>query len=361
MTGLFRMDGENRAGGGIRIGPDAARSALLHFISISFLVLLFARPVLARSFPAEKIYNSESKDVVFVLALNSAGNGMQGAGSIISSRGLILTNAHVVIDKATKEPYSNIRVYFKPAEVTGDLSADLVNWQQARVLAFDTTLDLAVLKTGGLPDGAGKITLENSRRVMVGEPVIAIGHPEDGGLWSLTYGRISGQIANEGNVAGKDVFQTDTAINPGNSGGPLLDRYGYMVGINSNIARRGQGGLALTGINFAIKASVAKKWLKQNGIEVAYGKIPAAVSAPQALESEKTTFDLGHENHQSPSTAGPKAVESGPQPQPQTVLSKKPGSRILTPIRPYTKDQVWKQVSGQLEDMMDEMQKELNK
>src|SRR5206468_6675576 len=89
----------------------------------------------------------------------------------------------------------------------------------------------------------------------------AIGHPEHGAKWSLTTGRIGGEWANFEGVTGKDVYQMETSVNRGNSGGPLLDGNGYMVGINTAIARRSEDGLAITGINFALKSSVVRAWI----------------------------------------------------------------------------------------------------
>jgi serine protease Do len=51
--------------------------------------------------------------------------------------------------------------------------------------------------------------------------VVAIGHPEQGGLWTLTTGVISAEIDNFNGVKGKQVFHTETGLNRGNSGGPL--------------------------------------------------------------------------------------------------------------------------------------------
>ena len=104
---------------------------------------------------------------------------------------------------------------------------------------------------------------------MVGDPVLAIGHPESGGLWSLTSGRIGSIIKNQSGIKGKHVFQTETSLNRGNSGGPLLDGNGDMVGVNTNISRRSSDGLAITGINFAVQSNVLRDWLRVGGISLA--------------------------------------------------------------------------------------------
>jgi serine protease Do len=214
---------------------------------------------------------------------------MVGSGSIIEP-GTVITNAHVIYDKSTSSLWTNIRVYLKPDFVTGKFSTDLVNRHKATVIAYDTELDLAVLKVEGLPSDNGIIEIGNSEEIKIGEEVVAIGHPEQGGLWTLTYGRISGEIKNQTNISGKNVFQTDTSLNRGNSGGPLLDRRGYMIGINSAAARLGEDNMPISGINFAIKSSVVKKWLDRQRIFIAYGKKALySESTPQVVASENIT------------------------------------------------------------------------
>ncbi|MCK4910021.1 MAG: trypsin-like peptidase domain-containing protein [Thermodesulfovibrionales bacterium] len=241
---------------------------------VIILGMALAAP-LVHGFPAVQVYQETVGSVVLIVASSGgSGGSMMGTGSIITDNGLVITNAHVIVDTGTGKPLSKIRVYTKPAEVTGDLRRDLANPHEATVAAYDSDMDLAVLKVKGLSSAQGIITLANAREIMVGEEVVAIGHPEQGGLWTLTYGRISSQIANQSKVKGKDVFQTDTSLNRGNSGGPLLDRRGYMVGVNTNIARRGSGDLAITGVNFARKSSVVTAWLGKQGVKVAYGTEP---------------------------------------------------------------------------------------
>ena len=118
--------------------------------------------------------------------------------------------------------------------------------------------------------GITPITFADSNEVMIGDAVLAIGHPENGGMWSLTSGRIGALIKNQGGVHGKHVFQTETALNRGNSGGPLLDSLGMMVGVNTSIARMSKDGMAITGINFAVQSNVVLKWLSKQAISVRY-------------------------------------------------------------------------------------------
>jgi S1-C subfamily serine protease len=63
------------------------------------------------------------------------------------------------------------------------------------------------------------------------------------------------------------AIQTDASINPGNSGGPLLDKYGKMIGINSQILGPSGGSV---GVGFAIPVSIAKRVIPQL---IQYGEV----------------------------------------------------------------------------------------
>lgn len=147
----------------------------------------------------------------------------------------------------------------------------------------------------------------------------------------MTYGRISGEMRDYQGIPGKDMYQTDTSINRGNSGGPLLDGRGYMVAINSNIARVGKDGLPITGINFAIKSSVAKRWFEEKGYKVSYGR--RSISGQQEVSREK------------------ESKEDGPKDQ----------ERFLIQKRPYDYDAILKAAEKELEEMMEEMRGKIRK
>lgn len=290
------------------------------FLLFIVILILFQSPSFAEDFAIE-VYQHKSKAVVFIVGRSAGKSPMVGAGSVIASSGIIVTNAHVVIDKSISEPFSNINVYLKPDKVTGSQKKDLVNAYTAVVKAFDADLDIAVIQVENIPNDIAPIELADPDEIKVGEEVVAIGHPEQGGFWTLTYGRISGEIADQKGVEGKDVYQTDTSVNRGNSGGPLLDKRGYMVGINTNIARLGAGNLPITGVNFALKSAVVRRWLASRGIEVRYGsKSPYEDTAIAAADKRRM-----------------------------------PDDRILTPRNPYKVDDLFKEVESDLEDMMEEM------
>ena len=161
-----------------------------------------------------------------------------GSGVVVSKDGYILTNAHVVQDgKAEK------------------IDVLLTNGKKssAKLLWYDTTLDLAVIKTD--LTGLKPVEMGDSDKVQIGDKAIAIGNPLGLDLQStLTSGYISGKdrtITLQNGLQMDGLMQTDAAINSGNSGGGLFDQEGKLIGINTAKA-------SAEGIGFTIPINVAK-------------------------------------------------------------------------------------------------------
>lgn len=225
-----------------------------------------------------QIYKHYGKAVVLVFATDGSAQGSAGTGSVITEDGQVITNAHVVSKNG--RPYKRLFVYLKPDKLRGSMKYDLKHRYQATLMDMNKDLDLALLKIVNPPKDLASIRFVNPDDVEIGEPVVAIGHPETGGLWTLTTGSISSVIADFQGVTGKDVFQTEASVNRGNSGGPLLNAYGHMVGINTCISRKAADGLAITDINFSLKSSVAVEWLERRKLmKLAYVK-PDYLSGP---------------------------------------------------------------------------------
>ena len=152
-----------------------------------------------------EIYEQTASAVVMVMGHSDGGkSGSGGTGSIIQADGTVLTNAHVVIEERTGKPYPRLSVFLKPARVTGDSKVDLSRMFRARVVAYSQPLDLALLKLEGVTDPLPVVTVSESGRSRIGDHVVAIGHPEQGGLWTLTTGVISAEVDNFNGVKGKD-------------------------------------------------------------------------------------------------------------------------------------------------------------
>ncbi len=157
-----------------------------------------------------------------------------GSGFIIDSKGIVITNAHVVNDADTVIVKLNDQ-----KEI------------QAEVLGVDKRTDVAVLKIKA--DNLPQVKIGDPGKLKVGEWVAAIGSPF--GLEStMTVGVVSALGRNLPQENYVPFIQTDVAINPGNSGGPLFNTSGEVVGINSQIYSRTGGYM---GLSFAIPIDVA--------------------------------------------------------------------------------------------------------
>ena len=168
-----------------------------------------------------------------------------GSGSVIDSRGYILTNFHVIADAQ---------------KVTVNFGGDKV--YPATVVGGDQNTDLAVIKIEPPAEGLTVVPLGDSDRLTVGQKVLAIGNPFRLDRTQTT-GVISGlqrPIRARNNVPIDAAIQTDASINPGNSGGPLLDKFGRMIGINSQILSPAGGSV---GVGFAIPVNTAKRVVPQ--------------------------------------------------------------------------------------------------
>lgn len=200
-----------------------------------------------------EVYKSLSPGVAFITSTSyqqdffgdvEEGKGT-GSGSVIDARGYILTNNHVIEDaQKLTVSFGNDKTY--PATVVGR----------------DPDTDLAVIKIEPPASGLTVVPLGDSDKLSVGQKVLAIGNPF--GLdRTLTTGVISGlqrPIRARNNRVIEGAIQTDASINPGNSGGPLLDKYGKMIGINSQILAPAGGSV---GVGFAIPVSIAKRVIPQ--------------------------------------------------------------------------------------------------
>lgn len=187
----------------------------------------------------------------------------EGSGFIVSSDGVILTNAHVVDGASSVNVKLTDKREFK-----------------AKVIGVDRPSDVAVLKIDAtnLPT----VKLDPADDVKVGEWVLAIGSPY-GFENSATSGIVSAKSRTLGDASYVPFIQTDVAVNPGNSGGPLFNLRGEVVGINSQIYTRTGG---YEGLSFAIPINMAlqvKDQLLQHG-SVTRGHLGVTIqSVNQAL------------------------------------------------------------------------------
>jgi len=200
---------------------------------------------------AHTIYERAAPGVVSILASTpSTGlfGGTQsdsGSGIIVSARGLILTNNHVV-SGATR--------------ITVQFGGSGGPTRLARIVGVDASDDLALLSVTRAGLTLSPLRFGSSAGVRVGDPAFAIGNPYTFDQ-TLTVGVISAlnrTITSPDGASITGVIQTDAALNPGNSGGPLLDSAGRVIGVNSQIATDPSGFAqqgSNSGIGFAIPSS----------------------------------------------------------------------------------------------------------
>src|SRR5271165_2807655 len=170
-----------------------------------------------------------------------------GAGVILSSDGVIVTNAHVV------QGARKIRVRLQGLEKqSAGASSESLGAIDPKLVGVDRQTDVAVLKIDmtGLP----ALEFADSDQLKQGQVVFAFGSPL-GLEGTVTMGVVSA-TARQIDPDNPSVYiQTDAPINPGNSGGPLVDVDGHMIGINTFILTQSGGN---EGLGFAIPSDVVR-------------------------------------------------------------------------------------------------------
>ncbi len=201
--------------------------------------------------PAARAYEAISPSVVRVVGLgkNSVKEGEKiaegkderersvGTGVVITDKGIILTNLHVVQGAET------IQITF----------ADGLE-STASITGVQPENDLAVLQAHKIPDDMIAATMRSTADLVPGEQVMAVGYPFGIGP-SASAGVISGLKRTfrspEGKQQMSNLIQFDAAANPGNSGGPLVTMEGEVIGVVTAIYNPNQQ-RTFVGIGFAV-------------------------------------------------------------------------------------------------------------
>ena len=156
------------------------------------------------------VVNVTSSAVAYDFFYGAVPQQGQGTGFILDKQGRILTNYHVILPNSRQ------------------IDVTLANKRKvkAKLIGSDQAHDLALLQIEATPELV-PATLSDSRGLVVGQKVYAIGNP-----FGLNGTMTTGIISSIRSVRGpqgapiENAIQTDAAINPGNSGGPLLNSRG---------------------------------------------------------------------------------------------------------------------------------------
>jgi S1-C subfamily serine protease len=223
-----------------------------------------ARPLAGDSFDPAQIYRERSEGAVTIYTLfpghdeGAPDAQAQGSGFVVSPEGYILTNSHVITtsgEAASPDAIEAATDVFVEFSDGARISAEIVGWD-----LFD---DVGLIKVDPAEHPLVPVPLGDSSRVVVGDPVAAIGSPF-GRVGSLAVGVVSAtqrsveSLTSDYSVV--DAIQIDAPINRGNSGGPLFNARGEVIGINAQI--RTESGNA-EGVGFAIPINAAKRSMEQ--------------------------------------------------------------------------------------------------
>jgi 2-alkenal reductase len=218
-----------------------------------------AKPLTGNAFDPKAIYARRSPGVVTIVAVYgddpATAQKAQGSGFVVSRKGYILTNSHVITtagEGAVAKPADRVYVEFQDHDRV-----------EAKIVGWDVFDDSGLIRVDPSAHALAPVPLGDSATVTVGEPVAAIGSPF-GNENSLVVGVVSatkrsvGSLTSDFNLV--DAIQTDAPINHGNSGGPLFDARGRVIGITAQI--RSMSGNA-EGVGFAVAINSVKRSMQQ--------------------------------------------------------------------------------------------------
>lgn len=210
------------------------------------------------AFSPARTYADRSAGVVTLYATFGPGTlepESQGSGFVVSPKGYILTNAHVITSSSGSDAVKRASRLYVEFEDGDRIAGTIVGW--------DVFNDIGLVKVSPRAHALRPVPLGDSSSVVVGEPVSAIGSPF-GNQNTLTVGVVSSTGRSITSLASDyriiDAIQTDAPINHGNSGGPLFNARSEAIGINAQI--RSTSGLN-QGVGFAIPINAAKLAMEQ--------------------------------------------------------------------------------------------------
>ena len=202
------------------------------------------------------------------------GSSSSGSGFVVSrERGYVITNKHVV------RGCGAVKVRIAGSDA-----------RPARVRALDQDDDLALLETT-LPEGPS-VTFRDDPAVRPGDDVVAVGYPLSGLLADQVNVSTGTVNALAGLYNDLHVLQMSAPVQPGSSGGALFDVSGNVVGVvvtklNAKLVADETGDIPQN-VNFAVKASVARDFLRSQGVSF-------RTAAPGVKRSNADVGEIGRQ------------------------------------------------------------------
>lgn len=208
-------------------------------------------PVVAQPFQSssvedvrpEKLYEAVVQIIALVEIDGEIVPGWSGSGSVVSSDGLILTNAHVILS----DKFYDVQDLVVAFTTNPDLPAEPRYY--ADVMQVNEALDLAVILVAADLDGnpvdhatlgLPAVPLGNSDALELGGDLTIMGYPGIGGVTiTLTSGKVGGFTAEDG-VGQRAFIKTSATIAGGNSGGLAVNKNEELIGVPTQLGYGGE-------------------------------------------------------------------------------------------------------------------------
>lgn len=222
------------------------------------LILTFVLGLVPFNF-AEAITQNQISAEVQIVCPDNYGNWFSGSGTIIDSKGIILTNKHVVTDQyggIIKTCFVGFTESINQEPSFGTQSNP--NLAEVKYYTTASDMDAAILYFNN-PTNKNYTYVDiwnsNSNTLQFGHKIEAIGFPSIGGS-TITY--TSGDFSGFGSASDgtQNYIKTTTPLEHGNSGGAAYNPAGEFIGIPTMVVAG-----TLNSLSYILSVNSIKNWL----------------------------------------------------------------------------------------------------